>query len=302
MADPTPNPLAPPEDLIKQKHQRMTKMGLIAAGVISALVLVIAFSFPFRDQLLQIFFGREPTEAWLTKQNAGAYCTDEGTVGINVSFSNTEPDKPIWCMKVVAIDQQSGKRIDFGNVNAGDTVTGDIDIGESSITSGQVKFELTWCDGRSGSDVRYAQYDATTCQEPSPTPTLTPTLTPTPPETITPSPSTTPGVTVTPTPTQGVTPSITLTPTPGISTTPTPTTPSVTSNPSSTPTNTPTATPTPTTPIGAPLSTPTLTPAPTSSPTPIVTTLPESGNSGDAYLMLAMSLILGGIGAIFLIR
>jgi hypothetical protein len=295
-----PESLATPEDLLKQKNSRFLRVGLIIAGVAAALLLVVVFSFPFRDQIFLTLFGRIPGEAWLTKQSVTAFCAQDGKVTLTASFSNTEPNKPMWCMKVVATDLQSGTKVDMGSINAGQTVTKDILLNTQNVGGGQVKFDLTWCDGRDGVDVRYANYDAKSCAAVTPTPSHTPTPTPT----GTPTPSLTPSLTPTGTTTPTLTPTITPTRTP---------TPSATGTPTSTPTGTttPTATPTATTtpPVGAPMSptptpTPTSAPVPTSTPTPtpIVTALPESGSGLPTWFFLLATLLFGGVGAVTLLR
>ncbi len=95
-------------------------------------------------------------------------------------------------MNVTATDQQTGKSVDMGSIQGGDTKTDAIDTEETTLNAGSVTFNLSWTNGQSGTDTRTASYNAVSKCTPTPTPTLTPKPTPTP------TPTTPPG---SPTPT-----------------------------------------------------------------------------------------------------
>lgn len=150
-------------------------------------------------------------QAWQTSQSVTAQCVVDGTVHITASFTNTEPaDFPDGDMKVVVTDHQTNKSTDLGVVRGGETKTGSIDTGLTSINSGSVLFDLQWAN-REGGDSRTESYQAVaTCAQPTPTPTPTPTITPSPSPSVTPTPSITPS----PSPTPLITPTPSPTPTP----------------------------------------------------------------------------------------
>lgn len=105
--------------------------------------------------------------AWSTAQSACAKCTDQGRAVIEVEFRNTEPQGQHNAMNVVARDNASGKTANLGTVNPGESKKGYIDVGISAPND-TVTFELTWSDGRHGTDTRRANYISVTCEQPSP--------------------------------------------------------------------------------------------------------------------------------------
>jgi len=285
------NALLPPQEssLFEKKWILWSLIGVLMVGVIG--FLFFAFTFPFRDQVFSLLYQRFPGLAWKTAQSAQAVCSDLGTVDLQVSFTNTEPVNLVWCMNVVATDLRTGESIDLGSVEAGETATGVIETNISPLGAGQVRFELTWCDGRKGIDSRTVSYDATTCQLPSPTPkpTLTPSPSPTEGPSPTPTPTPTPPVTTTPGSSPTITPSATVTSSPSPTTT-------VTITQSSTPTTVPTFTPNPTErPIGVVVD-PTATPTPNPSPTPLEVALPNSGTVETSLTFFIFVLLSLGTG------
>lgn len=100
--------------------------------------------------------------AWMTSQSASSSCPvdDEGAI-INVTFTNTEPNKANLAMNVLAVDAQSGKSVNLGSVKGQETKNGEIKTGKKTLQSGKVTFKLTWTDGHSGTDSRTASYQAT---------------------------------------------------------------------------------------------------------------------------------------------
>ncbi len=187
----------------------------IAVTMLVALVVgipLVAISVKNQQQLQQL--------AWSVSQSANSICSSSGSAIIHVSFTNTESSGSSNAMKVTVTDQQTHKIVDLGTIQPGQTQIGDIDTGNSTISSGTVIFYLSWANGRSGTDQRTANYSAITCHAPTATNTPTPqnTNTPTPRPTNTLTPTFTP--TPTPTPTPTVTPQITETPTPSVCVTP----------------------------------------------------------------------------------
>ncbi len=143
--------------------------------------------------------------AWSTQEKAEAYC-ESNSIKVKATFKNTEPNNSGMGMIVVAKDEQTGKSVNIGTVAPGQSKDGVIDTGLNQVSNGRVKFNLSWSNGNSGTDVRYANYSGTACPQPTATPTVAPTATPAP----TVAPTATPVPTVAPT----VTPSPTGTPVP----------------------------------------------------------------------------------------
>lgn len=104
---------------------------------------------------------RLSSDAWSTTQTASAECSTNGTT-INVSFTNTETNNS-KCMNVIARDLQSNQTYDLGQIDPGETKTGEINLSDNTISAGQVKFDISWCNGSSGTDSRLASYTAITC-------------------------------------------------------------------------------------------------------------------------------------------
>lgn len=132
---------------------------------------------------------------WTTNQSASTSCaTDGGGAVISVTFTNTEQRSSSTDMNVIAKDQQTGKSVNMGSIQGGDTKTDAIDTGRTSLNASSVTFKLSWTDGHSGTDSRTADYGevnnctpipTSTPQPPtpttppgSPTPTICPTLEP----------------------------------------------------------------------------------------------------------------------------
>lgn len=121
--------------------------------------------------------------AWQTNHTAETYC-DGRNVLIKVILSNTEPNQDMYRMNVTAKDLQTGESVSLGTVNPGVSVRAEINPKKEQIGAGTVEFNLTWTDGRSGTDKYYANYNAIECMPnqtvvPSVTPLATPTIAPT---------------------------------------------------------------------------------------------------------------------------
>lgn len=128
---------------------------------------------------------------WLTNQSASSACATDGTGAIiSATFTNTELPSSSTEMNVTVKDNQTGKTADLGSIQGGDTRTGTIQTGKSSLQAGTVTFNLSWTNGQSGTDTRTANYYAVSqCIAPTPTPTITTTPTPVPSGQPTPTPT-----------------------------------------------------------------------------------------------------------------
>lgn len=251
---------------MQQKSFFKTGKGIALLGFIIVTLLGIPFTVLFLQQQ-QVF----SPHAWVTTQSASATCDATGKAVITAKFSNTEPAGAANAMKVTVKDAQSGVTIDLGVINPGETKTGDIQTGLTSLTTGGVLFTLKWADGHSGTDTRTATYPAvTTCVASSDTPTNTP-----------------PVSSDTPTDTPPVT-SDTPTDTPPVaSDTPTNTPPVVTdtTGPSQNPTATPTTPP----------------PGSTNTPTVVPVTIAPTGPSNLLVGFGAVSVLLTVVGGLVFI-
>lgn len=180
------------------------------------------------------------SDAWAFTASAVSSCpTDKSQAIITATFRNTEPVRTSTVMNVKVTDIQTGKIIYLNNIAGGQTKSGQILTGRSSLTASTVSFRMTWADNHNSDVHTYsANYSAVSnCSAPSPTPTKTPTPKPSV------SPSTKPTNTPSPKPSSSPTPTKTPTPTLRPSSSPTPSkspTPTPTKNPSVTPTACPT--------------------------------------------------------------
>lgn len=126
---------------------------------------------------------------WSTNISASSSCPANSSTGIIAySFKNTDT----YTMTVTVKDLQTGKSVDLGQVAPGQTKSGQIDTGLTTLQKGTVQFLLS--APNHGNDVQTATYNAQQCHPPTstPTPTPKPTLTPTP--TLVPSSTPTPPV------------------------------------------------------------------------------------------------------------
>lgn len=110
--------------------------------------------------------------AWSTSQSASSSCPTTGSGAIiTATFNNTEPDRSNYAMNVVAKDRQTGKSVNLGSIRGGQSKSGVIQTGRTSLSAGTVDFALTWTDGHSGIDSRSAGYQTiSNCNTPTPTP------------------------------------------------------------------------------------------------------------------------------------
>lgn len=121
------------------------------------------------------------TILWETTQSASTQCAADGSGAvISVSFTNSESRSSSTAMTVVAKDQQTGKSVNMGSIQGGDTKTEAIETGQTTLNAGSVTFSLSWTNGQSGTDSRTASYKAVNSCTPTPTATPKPKPTPTP--------------------------------------------------------------------------------------------------------------------------
>lgn len=166
----------------------MNKVLLSILGVLVVSVgLMTTVYLSQQTQLTQQF-------AWSVTESAIAECNGDGDVVITVHFTNTESVGSQNAMKVTAQDIPSGQSVDLGIVLPGQTISKQIDTEKTTIDTGVVVFNLSWADGRSGTDTRSASYSTLACHTPSPSPEQSPTPIPT--ATATPTPSGKPSPTV----------------------------------------------------------------------------------------------------------
>lgn len=219
-------------------------------------------------------------DALETFQSAEAVCTPDMFASIRVSFANKQPDEPQLALRVLAVDEQTGEQVDMGIVEPGESKTATLTTTNASLLDGVIRFDLTWADGRTGSDTKYANYVATgmCAQETDDIPNNTDDEDVTIPDTS--DQESLEGQQVNPSPSPSASPS--ATPIGGLS-----------------PTPKPTATPTPS-PTPKPSPSPTLKPTPTPA-TPFVEDegkLPEAGLYGPTTSMMLIGglIILLGVG------
>ncbi len=138
--------------------------------------------------LSNIFIFPRLVSAWETSQSSEAVCVLNNNVNINyvnikASFTNNDSNVN-KAMNVVAKDNWTGQEVNLGSVAVGETKSGLIKTGQTSITNSTVTFTLTWTDGsqsHGGSDTKTVSYSALNCPQPvsTPTPTIPPASTPT---------------------------------------------------------------------------------------------------------------------------
>jgi len=111
--------------------------------------------------------------AWQTNQSSSSYCSDANSAVIGWSFTNTEPNTSGNSMDVIAKDNQSGTTSNKVTVPGGQTATGKLDTGKTTLGKGTITYTLTWTDGHSGVDTRTSSYDESDCTPPVQPPVFT---------------------------------------------------------------------------------------------------------------------------------
>jgi len=183
---------------------KISKTGFTIFAVL--VLLIIGVVTVKQTQIKQIFYGNADTVTalWDCTDSATTECNSSGQAVINVSFTNTETDST-QIMIVTATDQQTNKSVNLGTIKPGQTVTGTIETGQTSLKAGEVVFTMVWSYDTSESDTRTADYSAVgPCAAPTPSVTPTSKYTPTPTYNVSPttvvSPAPSASPTVCPTP------------------------------------------------------------------------------------------------------
>ena len=115
---------------------------------IIVLVLLVVVSYP------------ASVYAWENDDHSSAICDGEWAK-VRVTFKNLESK----AMNVVAFDENTGKSVDLGQINPGETKVGIIDLGIHNTEAGRIRFEMTWSSGEEGSDVEYSKHSDEICKK-----------------------------------------------------------------------------------------------------------------------------------------
>jgi len=146
---PTPSPLPTPTACVVPNQP--TNVSIICPNCLASASAVIS---PF----------------WRVALSANASCP-AGAAVIVYSFTNNDPS--FGPMKVVAKDNQSGKSVNLGSVSPGQTKTGQINTGLTSLKDGTISFKLT---AKGSSDTKKASYKGVQCSLPLPSPSVCPSV------------------------------------------------------------------------------------------------------------------------------
>jgi LPXTG-motif cell wall-anchored protein len=156
------------------RNQIVAILLIVSLGVVAAFgTFFVMNQMDSSEDLSQV----DETRAWAFSASAESYCDSNG-VKIKVTFRNTEPQGAQWAMNVTAKDNQSGKEVNLGTVNPGQTVEGYIDPEAASINAGTVTVRMVWTDGRNGVDNRNINYSAQSCTVASASPSASPSVSP----------------------------------------------------------------------------------------------------------------------------
>lgn len=93
-------------------------------------------------------------------QNAQSLCLTSGNIEIGVSYTNTDTTKSV---NVTASDAVSGKTIDLGTIEAGETKTGTINVDKSTINAGTITYTVAYTETPTQTQQKTANYSAKTC-------------------------------------------------------------------------------------------------------------------------------------------
>ncbi|HLB51885.1 hypothetical protein A3F07_01940 [candidate division WWE3 bacterium RIFCSPHIGHO2_12_FULL_38_15] len=115
---------------------------------IIVLVLLVVVSYP------------ASVYAWENDDHSSAICDGEWAK-VRVTFKNLESK----AMNVVAFDENTGKSVDLGQINPGETKVGIIDLGIHNTEAGRIRFEMTWSSGEEGSDIEYSRHSDEICKK-----------------------------------------------------------------------------------------------------------------------------------------
>ena len=98
-----------------------------------------------------------------TAQSATSQCYND-TASVKFYFKNADPNEPKYRMNVEARDSNTGKTVNLGTINPGETKNGVLNTGLSSINSGNVIFTITWANGAPGVNTATAGYNSISCK------------------------------------------------------------------------------------------------------------------------------------------
>lgn len=141
----------------KPKSARSKKLLIAIAGLVILVVglvvglVVLQMSQDVRQQ------------AFDTAQSAQAQCLGDGQIALTVSFSNNAPQGSDNAVRVTARDAGSGKTIDLGLIDPGQSKADKLTIQGSTLAAGQVVFEITAQASGESTSVA-ASYSAVSCQ------------------------------------------------------------------------------------------------------------------------------------------
>ena len=147
---------------------------------ISNLIAAFFISVPVFGSVA-IASGISPVGAWLTEQEAGSVCTEEGKAKVQAQFRNTEPKDSGLTMTVRASIHGTPMEPPVAIVAPGEKKQFGYTFNSDNVLPGIVTFDLDWTDGREGTDKREANFGAVgPCSPPVDTPVPEPTPAPSP--------------------------------------------------------------------------------------------------------------------------
>ena len=105
-----------------------------------------------------------PSYAWTTSQSAAVKCVD-GQVAVQGTFTNTEPRSPYNDMNVFMSIKNTTLRSGTKTVvSGGGNETFTVGLGVNRTLGGTAVFNLSWTNGRSGTDTRSVSFGALDCR------------------------------------------------------------------------------------------------------------------------------------------
>jgi LPXTG-motif cell wall-anchored protein len=206
------------------RNQIIAILLIVSLGVIAAFgTFFIMNQMESSEDLSQV----DETLAWSFNASAESYCDSDGAK-IKVTFRNTKPQDSQWSMNVTAKDNQSGKEVNLGTIDPGQTGEGYIDPGVTSINAGTITVHMICTSAGNAVNNHNINYSAQSCTvasaSPSPSISSSPSLSPSASVQPSSSPSLIPSAKVSPSVSPLPSPSQSLSPSPSIvvSTSPSP--------------------------------------------------------------------------------
>jgi Mg-chelatase subunit ChlD len=148
---------------MKKIMDKNKKKLILLAVVLGVYTLIVTPLLIINLQKQQQTNSNADTVTWSTSQSAQTTCSQAGTAEINYAFTNTETSSS-QNMDVTIKDSTTGKTVDLGQVDAGQTKTGTLDSGINTLSNGTITFNLAWTTNTSQTDQRTASYNAISCQ------------------------------------------------------------------------------------------------------------------------------------------